>query len=107
MTTTSTTSRRAPSRRTLKLGTSSGIAQAGELKDRLAKLFERKSAVTLDGSELERIDTAILQLLACFARDAKQRGITVKWKGPSESARASISLVGIEQALGIPEDAQK
>ena len=106
MTTTAST-RRAPSRRTVKLGTSIGIAQANELKEQLLKLFARKSAVTLDGTELERIDTATLQLLACFVQEATSRGITVKWKGPSDSVRATMALVGIGAALGLPEDAKQ
>ena len=81
-----------------------GIAEAGDLGEQLKGLLSGKSAVTIDGAQLERIDTAVLQLLAAFVRDAHDRGIPVKWKGPSDAARRSMELLGMTEALGVVSD---
>ncbi|WP_266172195.1 STAS domain-containing protein [Dyella subtropica] len=59
-------------------------------------------AAELDASAVERIDTAALQLLAVFCREAGAKGHTVTWLGASTVLRDAAALLGLTQTLELP-----
>ena len=77
------------------------VSGSGELKKQLEKVFRRKSPFELDGSAIERIDTAALQVLAAFSRESRNRDIELAWAGVSDSLRNASTLLGLTQELGI------
>lgn len=58
----------------------------------------------VDGSAVERIDTAGLQLLAASARDIGERKQRMRWSGASAQLRAAASRIGVSGLLGLPSD---
>lgn len=62
-------------------------------------------ATALDGRAVERVDTAALQLLTLFRREAAARGRTVSWLGASEVLREAAGTLGLSQALDLPAHA--
>ena len=77
------------------------VSGSGELKKQLEKIFRRKSPFELDGSAIERIDTAALQVLAAFSRESRNRDIELAWAGVSDSLRNASTLLGLTRELGI------
>lgn len=71
------------------------IAQAGELKSRLAKVVSAPGAVTVDLSSVRRIDTAGFQVLAAFIRERHSAGRDVQCKGASEAFTVTANLLGL------------
>jgi anti-anti-sigma regulatory factor len=59
--------------------------------------------VVVDGSAVERIDTAGLQLLLSFAQHQARRGKTLRWSEVSPELMRSSKLLGLAAALGIGE----
>ena len=59
-------------------------------------------SVRLDGGAVERVDTAALQLLALFRREATARGRAVSWHGASGPLRDAAGVLGLAQALDLP-----
>jgi phospholipid transport system transporter-binding protein len=57
---------------------------------------------TLEASGVERVDTAALQLLAAFHRDAQTRGRQVAWAGVSASLRDAAERLGLTKTLALP-----
>ncbi len=57
---------------------------------------------TLDATAVERVDTATLQLLAAFHRDALARGGKIAWAGVSTPLREAAERLGLAQALALP-----
>ncbi len=57
---------------------------------------------TLDASAVERVDTAALQLLVAFHRDALARGGKITWAGVSTPLREAAERLGLTQALALP-----
>lgn len=51
--------------------------------------------VRIEVSQLQKIDTAALQLLYQFYQQALQDGIEVEWSEMSESFREAVSLSGL------------
>jgi len=77
------------------------VAGSGELKKQLDKVFRRKSPFVLDGSAVERVDTAALQVLVAFSRESRHREIDLKWVEVSDPLRNASTLLGLNHELGI------
>jgi anti-anti-sigma regulatory factor len=75
------------------------IAQAAGLHRALLERLEQREAIVIDGTQVEEIDTAILQLLTCLWRTGKERGIDCIWHGASDALRQSASLIGVADML--------
>ena len=75
------------------------IAQSADWHRTLSSRCEGQAALVLDGSRVEEIDTAILQLLVSAWRGAVKRGAECRWQGASEALRHSASLVGVAAIL--------
>ena len=56
----------------------------------------------LDGAGVERVDTAALQLLAAFHREAGVRGHEIRWAGASDALREAAGLLGLAGLLNLP-----
>lgn len=86
--------------RTIALDASVTVAHVSELKERFTKLLGRKTRVSFDFSEVERIDTAALQLLVTFVRAARERGVPLAWSQPPSAAmHEALQLVGLTDHL--------
>jgi len=59
-------------------------------------------AIVLDGGQVERIDTAALQLLVLFRRELDAGGGTLAWRGASDVLHEAASLLGLAQLLNLP-----
>ncbi|MEW9572787.1 lipid asymmetry maintenance protein MlaB [Rhodanobacter sp. Si-c] len=69
-----------------------------------AELLEalQGGGVTLDGSGVERVDTAALQLLVLLRRELDRRGGTLAWRGTSEALNDAAGLLGLARILELP-----
>ncbi|MEI7035969.1 STAS domain-containing protein [Fulvimonas yonginensis] len=75
-------------------------AQTALLADLLGALDA--PAARIDGRAVERVDTAALQLLTLFRREALARGCAVSWQGASTTLREAADTLGLAQALDLP-----
>jgi anti-anti-sigma regulatory factor len=78
------------------------IVQAADLHRLLMTRLAAGEPVVIDGSRVEEIDTAILQLLTCLWRTAQERGIACTWHGASEPLRYTADLIGVAGVLSLP-----
>jgi anti-anti-sigma regulatory factor len=79
------------------------IAQAADLYRALAVRVADGGPIVLDGSAVEEIDTAILQLLASLWRTTRERGTPCTWQGTSDALRNTADLIGVAEALHFAE----
>jgi phospholipid transport system transporter-binding protein len=63
------------------------------------------NAIVLDGAQVERVDTAALQLLLLFRRELDARGGTLVWHGASGALNEAAGLLGLAQLLNLPATA--
>lgn len=61
--------------------------------------------MVVDGTRVEEIDTAILQLLASLWRTCLERGIACTWHGASDALRQAAALIGLADFLHLPDGA--
>ena len=77
------------------------MAFIAPLRDQLLASFDA-APVKLDAAAVEKIDTAGVQLLAAFHRDAKDRGCDVSWISPSVPLRDAAQRLGLTNVLALP-----
>jgi anti-anti-sigma regulatory factor len=93
-----------PSQR-VQLDARMSIVQAAGLHGTLLARLAEGTPVEVDGSRVEEIDTAILQLLTSLWRTGQERGIACSWFGASEALRRTATLLGLAPMLRFPERA--
>lgn len=76
------------------------------LQAELAERLDESGHVQIDGTSVDRVDTAGLQLLAAFVRDLHAEMRAVEWVGCSDSLRKAASAMGLATALGLSGDKQ-
>lgn len=79
------------------------IVQAAGLHRTLLACVAQGETVIVDGTQVEEIDTAILQLLASLWRTCLERGIGCTWQGASNALRQTAALVGVAELLHFPD----
>jgi anti-anti-sigma regulatory factor len=94
--------KRVPQRMPIILHARETIARAADLRETLVSRFAAGAALVVDGSRVEEIDTAILQLLTCAWRTAAERGVACGWDGASNALLRAATLIGVAELLHIP-----
>jgi phospholipid transport system transporter-binding protein len=83
------------------LGPSLTIQEALGLKQQLGGILSAGGAVHLDGAGVRSADTAGIQLLVAFSREAKLRNLEIIWRGASEVLLRSAARLGLSTLLGL------
>lgn len=76
-----------------------GIQDARVLHEKLSTVLATATVIIIDGSRIERLDAAAMQLLAGFTRAARQRGLALTWHSPSPVLQQAARVLGFETIL--------
>lgn len=74
-------------------------AHGDELRASLNELIENPQPVTLDAGEVERVDTAGLQVLAAFVTTRRSQGRAIEWQKISPELRRATELLGLSALM--------
>lgn len=77
------------------------IADLADVKQALQAALAT-GRVAIDGSAVERVDTAALQLLLAAHRDAGKSSLPFIWQGASAALRDAAAMIGLAQTLELP-----
>jgi len=80
-----------------------GMEQAASLKQDLVSLAAMSGPIELDGSAVQQIGTAPLQLLVALAQERKARSASMQWRSVSEPLQSAAATLGIASALGFKD----
>jgi anti-anti-sigma regulatory factor len=87
-------------------GETFGIADVNALYPRLLTLLLEERPLVFDCSQIERIDTAALQMLYAFSKASSLYGYEINWNQASDSFINSAHLLGVATAMGIAHKKQ-
>jgi anti-anti-sigma regulatory factor len=87
----------------LKLEASCTLRDSIDMQFQLLAVDFGDSDVLVDGSAVERIDTAGLQMLVSFARHQAGRGKPLRWTAVSPELTRGSRLLGLGTLLGLPD----
>jgi ABC-type transporter Mla MlaB component len=71
------------------------LADCAEIYPQLLNAMAEGRAVSLNASRVERVDTAALQLLYGFQRDAVAQGLVTIWSKPSKVFCDAVDTIGM------------
>ncbi len=83
----------------IKLQSSLTISDINELVEQLNNIDKEQAELVLDAADVERIDTAALQLLVGYFLLAINDGKKVNWKDPSDKLVNSAKLLGLTETM--------
>lgn len=82
-----------------------GIANSVTLFEHLKSALNESREVEIHAADVEKIDTAILQVFLAFVLEAKSVDLKVNWVSVSEPFVVAATLLGLKMELGLPEAA--
>ena len=88
---------------TVMLQVNCSVRDAAEFRRSLLDVIASETPVIIDATQLERIDTAALQVLAAFVRDRRAQGRGVTWVHVNEVLSEAARTLGLFASLGIPD----
>ncbi len=88
---------------TVSLGSALDIMHANALKERLQTALQKKSHIVLISDKVERADTAGLQLVYAFKKAVELEQKQLSWQKPTEALIQASEMLGMRQALSLPE----
>ncbi len=81
------------------------ISGVEELFHQLEKALDLGQDIEIHAQEVERMDTAMAQLLVAFVKEAEHMKLEVIWQGVSEGMLNTFRNVGVLDYLKMPESA--
>ncbi len=75
------------------------ISGAQDLYDTLQGALRAQCPVVLEATHVERIDTAVLQMLCAFVREAQASGM---WRQSSPALENAARLLNVQACLALP-----
>jgi anti-anti-sigma regulatory factor len=84
------------------LGASCTIHEAQQMRAQLLAQAELPGPYEIDGSAVQQVDTAGVQLVVAFALDCLERNIAYAWKGRSAALDDAIRVLGVGALLESP-----
>ena len=85
----------------LVLESSMVINKAGDFYQSLKKSLTGGKSIEIDASQVEIIDSAIMQLLFAFVLQLKEKDISYSWHKPSDNLLNKASILGLTEKLGL------
>jgi len=82
------------------------ITSVAEFHAHCLEAMETRQNIVLNASQVERVDTAALQVLGAFIQDANAREQSVQWEETTEALCQSAALLGLSEALCLPRTAE-
>jgi ABC-type transporter Mla MlaB component len=87
------------------LFSNSTVKDAAALQGTLLQVIDSPGTVAIDAKSVERIDTAVLQVLCAFIRDRAGRNLSVEWRDAPQPLLDAARLLGLEAVLALPSQA--
>jgi len=84
------------------LGVSCTIHEARALREQLLAQAAHPGPYEIDGSGVQQVDTAGVQLVVAFALDCLEKGVAYSWKGRSTALEEAIRVLGVGALLESP-----
>jgi anti-anti-sigma regulatory factor len=84
------------------LGASCTIHDARVLREQMLAQAAHSGPFEIDGSAVQQVDTAGVQLVVAFALDCLERGVPYVWKGRTPVLDDAIRVLGVGALLESP-----
>ena len=87
----------------LELEASLDISVVEKLHESLNEITQNGDVINLDAKNVERLDTAVFQLLYSYQQSMDKKHVTVFFVNPSKTFMENVTLLGLHQFLNIKQ----
>ena len=77
------------------------VNEVAALYARLNDALTGETTIILDGSQVEAIDTAAMQLMAAFHGAVQARRSSLRWRDPSPELSNKVALLDLSEQLAL------
>ncbi len=89
---------------TIECGDLLDISMVNEINQKLKQSLDSGNDISINVSNIQRIDAAGAQMLCAFYQDAKSKNIKCTWQSPSEVFLKAIQQLDLNNHLGLSCD---
>jgi len=82
-----------------------GIANVADMYTHVLSSLAEGHAIQFNVSKIERIDTAAIQMLYAFSKEAGKQGHLLLWEGASEAFVRSAKILGLATLMNMTDNA--
>lgn len=75
------------------------VAVVSDFKALLQQASGQNTPIVLDAAQVKRIDAAALQLMTAFFLEARESGLNVTWRNPTEALKYAANMTGLNEVL--------
>ena len=86
---------------TIDCGNGLTVATAADMHQKLQEALHDSSTINLKADEVEKVDTAGLQLFVALAKEIERVGGKVVWQEPSEALLQASKTLGLTHSIGL------
>jgi len=86
-------------------GEALGIANVGDMYTRVLSGLAEGQSMQFDVSKIERIDTAAMQMIYAFSKEAEKHGHVLLWEHASEAFVRSAKILGLATLMNMTDNA--
>ncbi|WP_111978955.1 STAS domain-containing protein [Algibacillus agarilyticus] len=77
------------------------IAQADTLLHELNEVYLLGSSITIDASQVVKIDSAVIQLLVSLKKSLTVSDLTIHWESPSSAFVSAVKALALTDYLSL------
>ena len=77
------------------------VANAADMHQKLQAALNNSSTINLKADEVEKVDTAGLQLFVALSKEIERVSGEVIWQQPSDSLKQAAVTLGLTNAIGL------
>jgi len=82
-----------------------GISNVAEIYTKVLSSLADGQLVQFDVSNIERVDTAAIQMIYAFSKEVAKQGHVLLWQNASEAFVRSATLLGLATAMNMTDNA--
>ncbi len=82
-----------------------GIANVGDIYTRVLSQLAEGQLIQFNVSKVERIDTAAMQMIYAFSKEAAKHGHDLDWEDASETFVRSAKILGLATLMKMTDNA--
>ncbi len=85
-------------------GDALGIANVGDMYERVLTSLAEGHTIQFNVRKIERVDTAAMQMIYAFSKEAEKHGHVLLWEGASEAFVRSAKMLGLATLMNMTDN---
>jgi len=86
---------------TIDCGSALTVANAADMHQKLQAALNESSTISLKADDVDKVDTAGLQLFVALSKEAEKVGGQIVWQQPSQALKDAAKTLGLAKSINL------